>query len=381
MTNDNLMPAPCLGCGGQTGIKWGRTQRGILDLDGRGQAERTTLSLQRWRCAGCGVVRAEAPMGIRQRSLASISARDAVASACFVSGYANAGIRYGVDEKTARALWDEWASLREGALPQVAPESIGLHAVRAAGVDRTLVVDADALTVVDFLEDTQEEAIRTWLRNHEGWRVQRACISPIASYRTALLSESKDCVLSILPGHARTASLRAWVGSFRFMFRGMHSPGRNVREDVRVFASSNPNPAELDDMQGWSSRIVALRDMKDEFLMVLASGQETRVLRAIALRAIALGGSSLPLRLVDAWGAEMRSGANSNEISYSIDGITELCTSRRPSLCFALLRGLVLLQWNGQGGEIMDWEAEGMEELSSSSKGVPFDQALVFLQS
>src|SRR5690606_30137743 len=98
----------------------------------RGNPHFQVIRTQRWRCISCGRYFTSGDGTLRSGRLADIAARDAVASACFEQGYSAAASLFGIDRKTARSLWEEWAEVRECDLPTEAPEFIGLHRIRTA---------------------------------------------------------------------------------------------------------------------------------------------------------------------------------------------------------------------------------------------------------
>ena len=370
----------CPGCGWRAATRQGTKPRQLLDVDAGGQPVRREALSQRWRCSGCSSLFTQTLDQARPRSLATLAARDAVAASCFGAGFAGAATRFGIDEKTARSLWEEWAETRRGELATDLPERLGIHLVTVAGTDRALITDTEALAVVDLLEDATAAGLRHWMERMVDRRgVLDATIGFHPPFRDALQGIPR-AGLRVLPGQARIKGLRAFLSAFRTVAgerrRRSRSAGRvsNVREMPRVFARplSQASADEREDMSAWDEAVLALYSAKERFMEAL---DETRPQAAAAIltevreRCMEIPGAGVPTALIDAWKGEIAAGTTlprSDPFPALLDSLALLWAGRRPPLPFDLARGLVLLR---DGPRAIDGHGLG------GVLGVPMDEA------
>ncbi len=373
-------PAPgCPSCGGTSATRQGTRPRALLDIGLDGRPDRLDTVAQRWRCAACSALFTELPgSGARPRSLATVAARDAVAEACFEAGYAGAAARFGIDEKTARSLWEEWAETRRDGLTTALPERIGVHVVEVGGVERALVTDTERGAVVDLLEDATAPGLRRWLGGmEERVGMLDATIGFHPPFRDALSGRTR-AGLRVLPVHARARGMRAFLSAFRTLVgdrrRLASGRGSNVRLMPRLFA--RPVTAldgdEREGMGAWDDAVLALYAAKERYMEAL---EETRPATAAAIlaevreRCLEIPGAGVPAALVAAWKDEIAAGcvlSRSDPFPGLLDTLARVWAARRPPLPFDLARGLVLLRDGPRmtEGEIPGWVL-----------GVPMDEA------
>lgn len=327
--------------------------RRLLDIDPGGRPSASEVRVQRWHCTGCAAYFTELPPEARPRSLATIAARDAVAEACFQAGYAPAAARFGIDEKTARSLWDDWAAPRERDLPQRPPEFMGLHVAVVAGAERTVVTDVEAMAVVDVLRGAGTVDVVTWLDGMEdAGRVENVAIAMHQPFRDAATTALPGVRMLVCPAHAAMQGTRAFLSAFRTVVRRCGPiRGSNVL-GIRSFAKSMPEmtPGEREDMAAWDDAILGLHDAKERFLAALST---TRRRDALSLlqeareRCLTIPGGSIPASLMASWREEMATGAETrglDSFTGTLGDMTRLWAGRKPSLPFDVARGLAVLR-------------------------------------
>lgn len=323
-------------------------------MDAGGLPCRSDIKAQRWRCTSCGATVTELPQDARPRSLATIAFRDAVALSCFEEGYAPAASRYDVDEKTARAMWAEWAAPRELDLPSRPPEFLGLHTVRVAGSERTLVTDVAALAVVDVLQGADASDVVEWLdRIGDAARVDSVALAFHQPYRDAVSSQLPGARMLMCPSHARSQGIWAFLSALRIATRWLaRIPGRNVGERPRTFAmhASELSAAQREEMGGWDASVIALHAIKENYLHAFEHQKRVDVERSlsdVAAQCISIQGATRVVSLIAAWGGEIASGAVEPALapfSEALGAIVPSFASRRPVLSFDLMRGLAVLK-------------------------------------
>jgi hypothetical protein len=315
-----------------------------------------------------------------------------VAEACFASGYAAAGARFGVDEKTARALWLEWAAPRERSLPARAPRFTGIHLARVSGAERAVVTDVSALALVDVLRGSAASDVDGWLGGAaESWAIEAVAISFDPALRDAVARASPRARVMVCPAHSAERGMRAFVSAFRSVRRSIgRSRGSNVSEDLRVFARprSSLDPDEADGMEAWDDAVLALHDAKERFADALSSGSPATaalILADVRERCLAVPGASIPAALIGAWRGEIAEGVGEAALEPFVEVLGRMAAAwagRRPPLPFDLARGLAVLRdgpraLSGDDGD----ETPVGEEPSGSAEvlGVPMDAVALAL--
>lgn len=372
------MTAGCPSCGSADATRHGTKARRLLDVGADGVPGHVETRAQRWRCSGCGHHFTELPGLSRPRSLATVAARDAVAEACFDAGYAAAGARFGIDEKTARSLWDAWAASRADELPSRPPEEMGLHLVTVAGVERALVTDAEALAVVDLLRGASARDVDEWFERVGGAdRVAGVVVGFHQPFRDAIAARAPGARVRVLREHARSQGMRAFLSAFRSVRRSCgRRAGSNVREEPRIFArpAGELSPAEREGMGAWDDAVLDLHEAKERFMEALAQGSRERASEILAdarRRCLAIPGASVPASLLGNWRDEIAAGCAApgrNPFPALLGEMAVLWSRRRPPLPFDLARGLALLR-DGPRATEEDPE-EGFERIL----GVPMDE-------
>jgi transposase len=372
----------CALCG-NLAVRHGTKARNLLDVAEDGVARRAQIRVQRWRCTGCGASTTELPGDAKPRSLATIAGRDAVAEACFTGGYAQAAQRFGMDEKTARALWHDWAEPRERELPQRPPDFMGLHLLRVAGADRTLVTDVCAMTVVDIIETASTRDIVDWLEaTRETVRIDSVALDVHQPFRQAMAACAPRARLLVCPAHSRSRGMSAFLSAFRVAMRTLgRNCTSNVREDPRTFATHRQELStdQREVMAGWNEAVGELYAVKERFYEALECSQaaDAQAILGDAQRWCSqLPFGRTPQDLLASWGGEMAAGAGHGgvaEFEAGLGRMAHLWSARRPPLPFDLARGLAVLQ---DGPRIM---AEDPEEGTSLTLGVAMQQVAEML--
>ena len=358
------MNDPCPSCGG-TATRQGTKGRTVLDPAEGGMLEEREIRVQRWRCTTCARFFTTSPDIAKPRSLASIAARDAIAAVCMREGCASAAERHGVDERTARALWMDWAASRQASLVERPPEFMGLHVVRLFGADRTVITNVEDLTVVEVLADTQTDTVTGWLEGtHDAACVRWAAVAVNPSLRQALRTSVPHAVVSVCPGHAAAAGTRAFLSVLRGLRRSLGA-GRNAREGARLFAARSGNLSEraLDEMSGWSDEVIALYQAKEAFVTGVMSGQRDDVRSGMASARATLPRHTASRGAMDflkTWEAEVEVGAVEPALrpfEPLLDDLTAVWGRHRPQVAFEYARGRVLLDGEPLRGERTAWNS------------------------
>ncbi len=338
------------------------------------------VSVQRWRCSRCKGCFDELPPGARRGSLATIALRDAVANACFREGYAAAGQGFGIDEKTARTMFREWAASRESELPSEPPDYIGLHLATIGGVETTIITDVGATTLIDIIPGASLTGVGEWLHRTGGLgRISRAAIAIHAPFREALSGKMPWVRLSVIPAQARRQGLRWFLAAFRHCCRYLgRIPGRNIKESPRIFATPRGelSPKAAEDMSAWDATVLHLYAAKERFMMALASRRFDEARRLLDEARVMCAGhlsARLPAAFLGEWTAEMAEGAADPELDgfgETLGQLAHLWSRRRPSLPFEVSRGFVILRDGGQA--LLPSGLPGIR----CSIGVPLDKAI-----
>lgn len=336
----------CPECGGRA-AKHGTKARRVLDLGADGSPEIGTVRVQRWRCVECGAFFSTGVDAAKPRGLATVAARDAVAAACFRSGWAAAGAEFGIDEKTARSLWAEWAEPRERGLPERVPGTVGLHVFSWAGLERALVTDVEAEAVVDVLRGAGRDDVLCWLASRrDGALVDTVVVSVHQPLREAVRAAFPRARVLVCPGHAAAAADRAFMHAFRQLRRLLgRGSGSNVREDPRVFAKRRGalSPGDREDMRGWDDSVLELWEAKEAFAAAVEGPGGS--LAGAAASCLRLGCRG-PAALADSWGDAFLSGAADRRLAgfgAALDAAAGRLSGRRPMVPFELLRALAVL--------------------------------------
>lgn len=342
----------CPKCGGSAS-RQGTKSRRVLELGPDGLPMLKQARVQRWQCSRCRAFYSTGIDPARPRALATIAARDLVAEACFDAGYAEAAARFGIDEKTARSLWFEWAAPRELDLPVHLPGVMGLHILPFAGSDRALVTDIENLSVVEVLRSANSDDVTSWLDRMDVSHAHTVAIPPFQPFRAAINAKLPGVRLAICPSHAAMALLRASLHALRTLRRLLgRGTVRNAKEAPRTFARRRCllSEAERGEMEGWDDRAIVLYAAKEQFLDALTSSDasEARMRLDAAQKAfMAVPGASAPTALLSNWAKEIAEGAGNqafNIFSQVLAKLIDAWSASRPKLPFDLARGLAVLK-------------------------------------
>ena len=331
-------------------MAWGYGRRRmVLDMDTDGNPVQRTVKAARRRCTSClssatATVKGDHEASgavLRPRAAASVQARDAMALLCMDVGCAEAGRRFGLDEKTARSAWDEWAGMRWMDVP--VPADMGVHVVSVTGQGRTLVTDMDATTVVALLPD-EDASLRAWLGNEAGI-IRRVAIGFHPMHRRILHEMAPSAQLLICTAHSRARALLAWQAAFSSLLRreGLAAHGVNAREDSDMLGMPDDGWRH-DAVSSWRTPFRALHASLDAFMVAMLAGDGVGMLDATQ-RCRQVSGAEVPVAMVNAWSDEMAMGQGAPEgYGDMVSLLTEAMEGRRPRLSFPLLRGRLLLK-------------------------------------
>lgn len=362
----------------------------MLRVLGANGLEDSVVRVQRWKCGKCSLFFTKSPEIGRPRSIASVAARHAIAEACFASGYAHASAQFGVDEKTVRLAWLDWAAPREMMVPTRAPAFLGLHSISIAGIERTLVTDIDAMAVVDVLKSSQGVEVAAWLDRMDahGADVNSVALGFAPGLAQSLRSGFPGIRLMACPAHSAELGARLFILALRGVRRAVGS-SRNVHEDPVVFSKpvGSLTKTERDSMLAWDDTVLSLHDAKERFFEALgqtSSVAAENILADARRQCLAIEGASGPATFIETWGRAIAFGVEEpvlRSFAEVLGRIGSLWGRRRPSLPFELARGLVVLR-DGPREKVHDMETGERDEDGSSgatSAGVAMDEVVAIL--
>jgi hypothetical protein len=343
----------CPNCG-SIATRHGMRNRLVQDVGQDGHAVEAGHLVQRWRCTRCKGCFLDLPPGARRGSLATIALRDATAEACFEAGYARAAGRFGIDEKTAKARFAEWAAPRERDLPQRPPEYLGLHVAKVAGIEAAIVTDVTASTVVDVLPGSSKADVTDWLdRIGDAARIGSAAVGLHPPFREALADRAPWVRTVVCPDHARRHGLSSFLAAFRAISRSLgRTRGTNARERPRTFATprSALSSGALEDMGAWDETVLTLYKAKERFMAALEADRAADASAILADARALCGpgrGARLPAAFIASWSREIAAGASDPALApfaLLLGGLATRWAARRPPLPFDLARALAVLR-------------------------------------
>ena len=352
MSNTSL-PGTCPSCAVGQATRHGSRMRKVIGMNADRCPVVERIAVQRWRCVACGTCFSDNDPALPIRAMVSLSTRDEVAMECFRTGWAGTGRRFGMDPKTARALWEDWAASHERH-DVTAPEALGLHLVTIAGRSRTLVTDVRCMTVVDVLEGSCSMSIRNWLeRATRHVRVRDAVVGFHQPFREALAQACPGVHRMTCTGHARRQGMRAFMLAFSSLRKASgRKQGRNGRGCLTTFSGRRTSLSDgaREDMGGWEQAILMLYEAKERFCDALEA-HSPRAASPLLAESASLclgmtGRAAVPHAFLSSWKDDIARGVGERGMDDLCDGLDALdlaWSSRRPSLGFSLSRGLVML--------------------------------------
>lgn len=378
------MSLMCPNCNG-SGTKQGTKSRRVLDLNLDGEPAVNLIRVQRWQCSNCAQFYTTGFNSLKARSISTSAARDRVVEYCFQLGYAGAAERVGIDEKTARALWLDWAQGKNKNLVEQAPEFLSLHPIILAGNERLIVSDVQNKTIVDILEKTNFDLIEKWFTTLNSQYVHTVALSVHQTLKQNVQQILPQAQIVISPWDAQIAGVRAFLASLRSLRRMLGTGAvRNVREAPRLFAKQSDQLVEWEheDMLGWDPSVLKLYQAKELFIQATEQTDSAKAKEYLIKAGKICSGipqANLPAMFIRAWGIPIANGVEKTEFNTFTPELKELyiqCSNYKPVLPFDLFRSLAILKDGTQitysSSETDDDEKSGVE----LNLGVPIEQVI-----
>jgi hypothetical protein len=184
----------CPNCRSRGAARRGGYERVVLDAVGKRVVLRSIM-VQQWRCRVCHR-QFTTSSGVVPRRLVTEAARDILAYQCADDGVTETARRYGLDPKTMKAIWWDWAG--EQVSPVPVPSMIGLFRVFYAGAWRTAVVEPGDAMLIDLLSGDDSETVVAWAKRRFAHRlVHRVVIDVHLPYRQAVATAIPEAKVEV----------------------------------------------------------------------------------------------------------------------------------------------------------------------------------------
>jgi hypothetical protein len=304
------------------------------------------------RCKRCGVAFPDSP------STDEIETHETVARAAMRHGLPATAAALVSNEKVIGRILTKWSafqSMDHDGGP--VPAAMGLKTLTDAGRSRLLVVDADALEVVDLLAAHGELAGWSAARGGRPATVLIDINDPALRLLVSAVFPSATIVVAPVVSvmNVEMAALRELTS----IIRDARAAGRNQRIDPRLLRR---RAAALDDgdraeMEWWPESATRLWRAKESILdaFALPKGRERDMLVASAWADLRGGPVTGPLsRLLEAWLDAMLAGADCPWADEAHARAQELLSTARrckPNAGYGVLRAIIMFESVGCGSD------------------------------
>lgn len=146
----DLIPAACPACHGAL-HRHGRQRQTYLDTPMHGKRVLIEIDRKRYRCKSCGKTLFEPLPAMDSKRLATTRLVQYIERHCLRKTFAELSREVGVDDKTVRHVFDDYAIRLKNTVVFETPEVLGIDELKIIGQYRAMITNVEKLALFDML--------------------------------------------------------------------------------------------------------------------------------------------------------------------------------------------------------------------------------------
>lgn len=155
----SLEPPVCLSCGHTSFYGHGSQRQAYMDTPMHGKRVLIEIDRRRFRCKSCGKTVFEPLPDMDGKRQATSRLIQYVEKRCMKDTFSALAREIGIDDKTVRFIFDDYAARRQNELQYKTPEILGIDELKIIGDYRAILTNIDKLALFDLLPSRKKVSL------------------------------------------------------------------------------------------------------------------------------------------------------------------------------------------------------------------------------
>ena len=154
-----LEPSSCDSCGQNDFYKHGSQHQEYMDTPMHGKRVLIEIGRRRFRCKACGKTMFEPLPDMDGKRQATSRLIQYIEKRCVKETFSSLAREIGIDDKTVRFVFDDYAARRQKEVQYKTPEIMGIDELKIIGDYRAILTNIDKLAVFDLLPSRKKVSL------------------------------------------------------------------------------------------------------------------------------------------------------------------------------------------------------------------------------
>lgn len=154
----------CPNCGYSQFYSHDKTEQVFFDTPMQGKPAILKMMRMRYKCRSCGKTFREPLPDIDDKRLMTSRLKEHIQKRAMRETFAVVARETGLDEKTIRHVFDDYANEKAQSMPFVTPRILGIDELKLVGSFRCILTNIEHNTVFDILPSRKKECVREYLK-------------------------------------------------------------------------------------------------------------------------------------------------------------------------------------------------------------------------
>lgn len=272
-----VIPTICPYCGSEKLHKHGAVTQAYMDTPMHGKRVILTIERKRYRCtnSACNKTIFEPLNDMDPKRLATSRLIKYIQNICFKKTFADISREIGVDEKTIRHIFDDYAEHLRTTIKFETPRVLGIDEVKIIGSYKAMITNIEELSVYDLLESRKKSDLIDYFAKVPNLdQVKIVTMDMWRPYFDAIRHHLPNVPIVVDRFHVVRAANNA-MEAIRKSIRKDLEPSKRIRlKDERFVLLSlkkNLNPEQLKMLEKWTTEYPVLHEAylaKEGFLAI-----------------------------------------------------------------------------------------------------------------
>jgi len=278
-----LKPQGCPLCGHSVLYSHDKTEQVFFDTPMQGKPVILKIMRMRYKCRSCGKTFREPLPDIDDKRFMTSRLKEHIQKCAMRETFAVVARETGLDEKTIRHVFDDYAKEKAQSMSFVTPRILGIDELKLVGSFRCILTNIEHNTVFDILPSREKEGVREYLKKlPDKDNIEQVIMDMWRPYKDAVNAELPGRVIIIDKFHIVRMANESLEASRKAIRASLERKDRLKLKNehfVLLKRSHSLSDQETEKLQKWSALYPELGlayDAKEAFFCLFDQGLDSK---------------------------------------------------------------------------------------------------------
>jgi transposase len=280
---NRFKPQSCPNCDYSHLYSHDKTEQIFFDTPIQGKSVVLKTQRIRYKCRSCGKTFREPLADIDDKRLMTSRLKEHIQKRAMRETFAVVARETGLDEKTIRHVFDDYAYDKAQSMPFVTPRILGIEELKLVGSFRCILTNIEYNTVFDMLPSRKEESVREYLKTlPDKHNIEQVIMDMWRPYKDAVNVELPGRIIVIDKFHIVRMANDSLEASRKAIRASLERKDRLKLKNERFVLLKRRNSLsdeETEKLQKWSAWYPELGlayDAKEAFFCIFDQGLDSK---------------------------------------------------------------------------------------------------------